>query len=408
MSWRSLSGSGAALLTLAACASGQAPRSADPPMDRHAYVWAGAVDSSGRDALLVLDMDTTSTTHGTVIGQVSVGRGGTMPHHIERRVHDGVLFANGWHGNTTWIFDVRDPAEPTVRGSFSRADGIAGWTHDFARLPNGNMLVALNAGPGAYAGAGGVAEVDNRGTIVRAASAVMPGVVEDTAAVPYVVHQVAGRPRALVGLTEMGMPGQTEFHDTHGVQIWDTDALRPVGMIPLPSNGSDRAHLWPSSIESTASGDVYLNTFACGLFRISGLDGDAPTAERVFTFPGGDDDHLCGVGVTIGDFWLQTVPALPGVMVVDLRDPANVREAARLVMERRAFPNVHWVSRDGSGTRVAMTGSGDWLAMARFDVTTGRLVFDERFGTRADGSPGTLIRDSAGRPMRPHGVAWGP
>lgn len=393
------------LAILPDCAAAPEPESAAPP-DAHAYVWSIAADSAGSDGLLVLDVDTASARYGQVIGEAMLGTNGTMPHHIERRVHDGVLFANAWKANRTWIFDVRDPVHPAIRASFGSAEGLAGWAHDFARLPDGRMLVAFNAGPGAYEGAGGLGEVDDNGTIAHVVSARMAG-VEDTAATPYVILPVAGRDRAVVGLTEMGMPDQTTFHDTHLLQLWRTDSLAPIAVIPMPPNGTDRGHIWSSSIEATASGEVFTNTFSCGLYRITGLDGDAPAATRVFTFPGGGAGLECGVGTTVGNYWIQAVPAAPGVMVVDLSDPAVGREAARLVMDSTAYRGVHWLSRNGAGTRLAISGNGSWLGMARFDSTTGQIAFDERLGTRDDGAPGITVRDLQRRVMHPHGVAWG-
>ncbi len=392
------------VMMFAACAV--APEATAPASDRHAYVWSMAGDSTGHDGLLVLDVDTASATFGRVIGEALLEGGMSMPHHIERRVHDGVLFANSWTANRTWIFDVSDPATPRIQADFGGAEGIAGWTHDYARLPNGHMLVAFNAGPGEYVGAGGLGEVDDHGTIIQATSALMPG-VDDSAATPYVIYPVPGRPRAVVGLTEMGMPGQKTFHDTHLLQLWATDTLRPIAAVPLPGNGVDRGQIWSSSIEATASGSVYTNTFSCGLYRITGLDGDAPAAERVFTFPGGGDGLECGVGVASGDSWIQAVPAVPGLMVVDLRDPAQGREAARLVLDSIALPGVHWVSRDGGGTRLGVTGKGAWLVMATFDPATGQVAIDPRW-TMPDGTPGVLLADREGRAVHPHGVAWGP
>jgi hypothetical protein len=206
----------------------------------------------------------------------------------------------------------------------------------------------------------------------------------------------------------MGMPGQADFHEVNLLQLWRTDSLAPIAVIPLPSNGADQGHLWPSSIETTASGEMFTNTFSCGLFRVTELDGDAPVATRVFTFPRDDIDQMCGVGATVGNYWIQAVAALPGLMVVDLSDPTMGREAARLVMDSTAFPGVHWVSVNGSGSRVAITGNGGWLAMATFDPSTGAIAFDERLGARADGAPGMIVHDMAGREVHPHGVAWGP
>ncbi|MBP7621788.1 MAG: hypothetical protein KA745_12525, partial [Gemmatimonadales bacterium] len=58
---------------LAACTpSTDTPTNAAPP-DRHAYVWAGGMDSTVADVLLVLDMDSASATYGQVVGSVATG-----------------------------------------------------------------------------------------------------------------------------------------------------------------------------------------------------------------------------------------------------------------------------------------------------------------------------------------------
>ena len=396
-----------ALVLLAACSITPTESPDTTPGDRHAYVWSMAADSTGSDALLVLDVDTASASYGQVIGEARLDTAGTMPHHIERRVHDGQLIANAWMAGTSWVFDVSDPVHPTVHASFTTARGIVGWAHDFTRLPNGHALVAMNAGPGAYKGPGGLAEVDRDGAVVQAAMATMAG-LGDTAATPYVVAAVAGRNRALVGLGEMGMGPDYPYHNTSMLQLWATDSLRPIALIPLASNGKDLGHVATSSIVATASGDLFANTFYCGLYHVTGLDGDTPTATRVYTFPGGTEETLCAVGTTVGDYWIQAVAALPGLVVLDLSDPAAPREVSRLVLDSTAFVGAHWVSVNQQGTRLAITGPGGWLVMARFDPKTGQVAIDDQFTHREDGLPGILVHDMARRAMHPHGVAWGP
>ena len=397
------------LLLLAACAAPPADAPTEPSRDRHAYVWSMAMDSTGRDMLLVLDVDSASTSFGQVVGELALDTAGGMPHHIERRVgDDSLVFANGWIANRSWIFDVGIATRPVVRATFQSAGGAMAWAHDFTRLPNGNVLVAFNGGPGAYVGPGGVAEVDRDGAVIQSAMATMPG-LGDTAATPYVVATVPGRPRAVVGVGEMGMGPDYPFHDTSTLQLWATDSLRPIALIPLPANGTDRGHIAPSSLGTTASGTMYGNTFYCALYRVDGLDGDAPTATRVHTFPGGTDETLCGVGTIVGDYWIQAVAALPGLVVVDTRDPANVREVARLELDPTAHRGVHWVSVDRSGTRLAITGDGGpWLVMARFDPATGAVAVDPQFGAADSSMVGMRMRTMAGVVVHPHGVAWGP
>ncbi|MDX2261328.1 MAG: hypothetical protein SFU84_06480 [Gemmatimonadales bacterium] len=397
-------------VALAACtpaADAPAPASADVP-DRHAYVWAGGMDSTVADQLLVVDADSASATYGQVVGSVEVGTRMGMPHHLERRVSaDGRLLANTWVANTSWLFDVSSPRAPTVHASLKGASGTMAWAHDFARLPNGNILVAYNAGPGDYVGAGGLAELDRDGAVVQAAVA-KSSEAGDTAMTPYTVHPVPGRDRALVGLGEMGMGPEYKYHETSALQLWSTAPLAPLALIPLPANGKDRGHVATSTVAATANGAMLANTFYCGLYHVNGLDGDTPSATRVFTFPGGTDETLCAVATTVGNYWIQAVAALPGVMVLDVSDPASPREVARLVVDGARFAKPHWVSANRSGTRLAITGEGTWVLMARFDPATGAIAIDSTFRDAGSTLPGITVRTPSGGMLHPHGVAWGP
>ncbi len=397
----------ALVILLAACATPPVDAPAAPAGDHHAYIWSMG-DSTGSDGLLTLDVDTASTTYGQIIGGLLLDTAGTRPHHIERRVHaDGQLVANGWMANTSWIFDVHDPAHPVIRSTFRTAGGVMGWAHDFSRLPNGHLLVAFNGGPGAYTGPGGIAELDSAGAVVQSAMATMSD-IGDTAATPYVVTPVPGRDRALVGLGEMGMGPEFHYHSVNMIELWSTSPLKPIALVPLPASGNDLGHIATSSIVATANGEIFANTFGCGLYHVSGLDGDTPVATRVFTFPGDIDDASCGVGTTVGNYWIQAVAALPGLIVVDASNPDSVREVSRLTLDSTAFAGAHWVSVNKAGTRLALTGNGSWLVMARFDPATGQVGIDEQFGTHDDSLPGIIVRDTAGRVVHPHGVAWGP
>lgn len=394
---------------LAACVpSAEAPTNV-VPMDRHAYVWAGGMDSTDTDQLLVLDVDSASATYGQLVGSVPTGTTFGMPHHIERRVSDdGRLLANAWRANTSFLFDLRDPVAPTVHATLTTAGGIIGWAHDFTRLPNGNLLVAFNGGPGAYVGAGGLAELDRDGAVVQAAVA-KSAEAGDTAMTPYTVHVVPGRDRAVVGLGEMGMGEHYKYHDTSVLQLWALAPLAPMTLIPLPANGTDRGHIAPSTVATTGNGAMFANTFFCGLYHVTGLEGDTPKATRVFTFPGGQTEHdLCAVAATVGNYWIQAVAALPGVIVLDLTHPEAPREVGRLVVDRDRFAEPHWVSVNRTGTRVAITGHGAWMLMARFDPTTGAIALDSTFRDAGSAAPGRTLTVPGVTMLMPHGVAWGP
>lgn len=397
-----------AILVLGACSPKTVDQPTVPAGDNHAYVWSMSMDSTGRDALLVLDVDTMSAGYGTVIGEAILERGGMMPHHIERRVHaDGRLIANTWKANTSWVFDVSTPTQPRVVSTFQTAGNVMGWAHDFSRVPSGNTLVAFNGGSGDYTGPGGIAEVDAEGAVVQSAMATMQG-LGDTAATPYVVTALPTRDRALVGLGEMGMGRDYHYHDVSMLQLWSTKPLAPLAMIPLPSNGADRGHIATSSILGTANGELFANTFFCGLYHVTQLEGDAPQAIRVFTFPGGTDELQCGVATTVGNYWIQAVAAVPGLMVLDLSVPSAPRVVSQLVLDSTLVKGVHWVSVNKAGTRIAITGDGPSLLMARFDPATGAIALDDKFTAAGSTNPGIMIHNRAGQMLHPHGVAWGP
>ena len=198
-----------------------------------------------------------------------------------------------------------------------------------------------------------------------------------------------------------------KYHDTSVLQLWLTKPLAPLALISLAPNGKDRGHIAPSTVTTIANGAMFANTFYCGLYQVRALEGDTPTASRVFTFPGGDsDDNLCAVATTVGNYWIQAVAALPGVMVLDLSDPAAPREVARLVVDGARFAKPHWVSANRDGTRLAVTGMGPWVLMARFDPATGAIALDSTF--QENGAPGISVKAPNGAMLHPHGVAWGP
>jgi hypothetical protein len=101
------------------------------------------------------------------------------------------------------------------------------------------------------------------------------------------------------------------------------------------------------------------------------------------------------VPVVYGKYWIQTVGAINGLIVLDVSDPANPKEVSRLSLPMK-FHMPHWIGADRANGRIAVTGGrASWLAMLKFDEATGALSIDERFG---DG--GEVQFD---RPDWPHG-----
>ncbi len=85
---------------------------------------------------------------------------GTMPHHTEYEFPLGnVLFANGWTGNRTFLFDLNHPLQPRLVGQFQERNGFT-FAHSFVRLPNQHVLAAFQSHGEGYAPGGGLVELD--------------------------------------------------------------------------------------------------------------------------------------------------------------------------------------------------------------------------------------------------------
>jgi hypothetical protein len=107
----------------------------------------------------------------------------------------------------------------------------------------------------------------------------------------------------------------------------------------------------------------------------------------------------------IGKYWIQTDPSLPGLIVLDISDPAKPREVSRLVLED-AFRKTHWIAVDRNSNRIVITGNNrSWVLIANIETATGKLTLDPKFKTKGSGRPGIDFD----RPRWPHGEtgpAW--
>ncbi|MEO5824460.1 MAG: hypothetical protein ABIR59_01080, partial [Gemmatimonadales bacterium] len=88
--------------------------------------------------------------------------------------------------------------------------------------------------------------------------------------------------------------------------------------------------------------------------------------------------------------------------------PSAPRVVSQLVLDSTLIKGVHWVSVNKAGNRLAITGDGPSLVMARFDPATGAIAIDDKFKTSGAANSGITVRNLAGQMLHPHGVAWGP
>ncbi len=372
-----------------------------PQATRYLFVWAGDAEGKASDFLAVLDVTPGHPTYGRVVASVAAGAVATNPHHTEYSLSEtGFLFANGFKSGKSFIFDVRDPLRVKLARAFDEIDGNM-HPHSFVRLPNGHVLATFSMKHGDRGG--GLVELDNDGRVVRTASAVDP-TVPDVLIRPYSVAVLPGLDRLLS--TSSPMP----FLDGPGiaVQLWRSSDLKLLKTLRLSPGPRGYGHEDPQEPRVLADGKtVLVQTRSCGLHRITGLDTDRPQAEPVYTFEGG----LCGVPLVVDHYWLEAVPAIGGVVVLDVAEPARPVKVSELSLGAGQF--THWLAWDEVGSRVILNSGGadSRLFMLSFDRTSGRLTLDNEFRNQGSTTPGfsmtnlTLPHGFRGTGL-PHGAVF--
>ncbi len=384
---------------------------------RYLFVWAGDMDRQDSEFLTVLDLEPASGHYGRVVTTVPVGEKGLFPHHTEYELGPtGMLFANGFAGNRTFLFDLKNPRAPTVRRRFSSANDLS-FMHSLARLPNGHALATMQGHGADNRVPGGLAEIDDTGTVVRTASAADPAATRQDTLRPYSLAVVPALDRVVVGMTPMGIPawspmrGVSEHldHDGDQIQVWRLSDLTVLRTITLPGTADGMPQRAPAEPRVLTDGKtVLVATMACGLYRLTGLADVNPSAELVYD----PADTGCAVPVVVGNYWLMPSTSAHGVLSLDTSDPGRVREVSRLRLNDRQAP--HWLATDG--TRVAVVnspGAADHRVwMARADAATGALSLDEAFRDPGSAEPGVDF-NRASWPHGPtgdavpHGVVFG-
>ena len=371
-----------ALLSVCACALILLVPVAPEPA-RYLFVWAGDAAGKASDFLAVLDVTPGHPTYGRVVGSVAAGTAGTTPHHTEYTLSEtGFLFANGFKSGKSFIFNVRDPLRMKLVRAFDDIDGYS-HPHSFVRLPNGHVLATFSMRHGERGG--GLVEMDNDGRVVRTSSAVDPS-VPDVLIRPYSIAVLPNLDRLLS--TSSPMP----FLDGPGVavQVWRMSDLKLLRTIRLSPGTRGYGHEDPQEPRVLADGKtVLVQTRSCGLHRITGLDSDNPQTDPIYTFDGG----LCGVPLVVGHYWIEAVPAMGGVVVLDVADPAKPVKVSEVSLGADQF--THWIAWDDAGSRIIVNSGGadSRLFMLRFDRTSGRVTLDTEFRNPGSASPGFSMSD---------------
>jgi hypothetical protein len=365
---------------------------------RYLFVWAGDADKRDSDFLAVVDVDRQSPTYAEVIATLPVGALGTLPHHTEYEMPPGgLLWANGFAAGRTFRLELRDPTRPRLAGSLGDA-GPFSHPHSFARLPGGNILATYQHRVGEEGAAtGGLVELDPAGRVVRVASAAAPRI--DPTVRPYSLAVVPALDRVVTTATDMHLHVRSR-----AVQVWRLSDLALLHTLLLPPGPRGDENWLTAEPRVLADGrTVLVNTFTCGLYRLRGLEGEAPWAEWVYS-TSWTEGRNCAVPVVAGRFWLQTSGAEHSVLSLDISNSGRPREVSRLTLQPDQVP--HWIALEPFGHRLVITGYRElapWVLLANLDRATGALQVDTTFKTPGAEQAGVYF----GRDRWPHG-ATGP
>ena len=354
------------------------------------FVWAGsrtgAPGSAPANAMVVIDADRGSPTYGRLVSWTKTDAPSTRVHHTEYWMPEGgVLFANDHDAGRTFRIDLRDPAHPTILGSFETMGPLA-MPHSFMRTPSGSVLATFmhendqshgaaqghgSHAPGSAAWpwiTGGLAEIDPDGRMIRTASNADPA-FEGELLSPYGLVILPEIDRVLS--TNSAMKGTNGPGSTF--QVWRLSTLELLSTERFDPGPSGLSHIDPEEPRVGPDGSVYVQTLSCSLQRVTGLAEDRPRARFVHRFGGAG----CGVPTIVGRWLIQSVPYLNALVVLDLADPDAIREVSRLLLPDGFSP--HWTGWDTAGSRVVTTGSSR-VYLLDLDQGTGRLTLDQRFG----------------------------
>jgi hypothetical protein len=338
------------------------------------FVWAGDDAKKASDFLAVLDANPGSSRYAQVVASVAVPGPTGTPHHTELEMPaDGFLLANAFNSGRSMLFDLRDPLRPSLATSFGDLDGYM-HPHTYVRLANGHVLATFQyrGGHEPSSDGGGLVEFDERGHLIRAASAMDPKAASELIR-PYSLVAVPSLDRVVSTNTAM----HRDEPDTRTIQIWRLSDLKLLRTMVLPTGPRGSEQRNPGEPKLLADGKtVLVHTFSCGLYQLQDIDADKLSIRHEKTF----DGQECAVPLRIGHYWVQTLFSAHAVATYDISDLANLREVSRLTLNDQQKP--HWIAADNDNRRIILN-SGEYgehrLFMINFDPQTGALKLDERF-----------------------------
>jgi hypothetical protein len=377
-----------ALLGIAFSTNGlaQSPQIKEGVQGHYLFAWTGDQAKKANDFLTVIDADPKSPSYGKLVTTLVTDQQTREVHHTEYVMpNSGMLFANDHDAGRTFIFDLRDPLHPKLARSFDDMAGF-GHPHSYLRLPNGHVLATFQhdhhngTAPGL---SGGIVEIDEDGKVVRASSnadRTFPGAL----LMPYSLVVLADLDRVVSTNSSMD---PMEVFGGLTYQVWRLSDLKLLKTAFFDEGPAHIGHTSPEEPRRGPDGSIFVQTVACGVERITNVDSPNPRSRLVYRFPG----VYCGVPTIVGHFFIQSVPAIRGLIVLDIAHANAPKEVARLKISDAMVP--HWTGWDAKTQRLVVTGYNEArLYLLKLDQLTGQLEVDSAFHSE-DGKPGFNFAD---------------
>jgi hypothetical protein len=343
-------------------------------LGHYLFAWTGDVAGKGNDFLAVIDADPTSPSYGHLVTTVATDQQTMYVHHTEYTMPaSGMLFANDHDAGRTFIFDVRDPLHPKVETSFTEMAGYM-HPHSFLRLPNGHVLATFqhahhSQSEGHMGTSGGLVEIDDQGKAIRASSNADPAFAE-TLLSPYGLVVLPELDRIVSTNSSMHLD---DIFRGVTYQLWRLSDLKLLKTAYFDVGDNHYGQISPEEPRLGPDGSIFVQTLGCGIEHITGVQTDEPKAQLVYTFPG----NWCGVPTIVGHYLIQSVPAVHGLIVLDIANGAKPMEVSRLKFSDTFKP--HWTGWDAKTQRVVVTGREPRLFLVKLDRATGALSMDDTF-----------------------------
>lgn len=372
------------IASCAATAIAQSSARLEKRKGHYLFVWAGDAAGKNTDFLAVINADPQSPDYGKLVTTLATKQRTMQNHHTEYVMpKGGMLFASDYSAGRTFLFDLRDPVHPKLAKTFLAVDGYTN-PHSYVRIPNGDVLATFqfNSNPNFLIAkhSGALVELDAKGNFVRASSTADPAFARFHL-MPYSLVVLPKIDRVVS--TNSPMSSYDGNGDTY--QVWRLSDLKLLHTLRFDPGKNFYGNQDPEEPRQAADGSVMVQTFSCGLQRITDIATDHPRAEQVYTFPGGG----CGVPTIVGHYFLESVPLIHSIVVLNIANPAKPIKISQVALGNNYLP--HWTGWDPATDRVVVTpemvSPNHRLFLLKFNPSTGVLAIDTAFRD-TDGKPG--------------------